>query len=247
MCVIYKLTCNTSGKSYVGQTKHTSAHRWNQHVWEARHPRVKQSRKLNHAITKYGPDDFTIEDIWECTEEEVDMWEEFFIDEHDTFLRGYNLTKGGKRNQTVSDETREKLSTALKGKPKNVKNNRKRAEDNDLPKYLKHYIDKKCEGYRICDHPNLGATSVTFTRSDQTMQEKLARAMGVLESLNNNTYVVVMKQEPKNVQTIAGGYRVRIKGHPVKKFQNKNITMEEKLRLATQHAENILKGVQFND
>lgn len=251
MCFIYKLTCRTSGKAYVGQTKHTTRYRWHQHVWEAKHPEANQSRKLNNAILKYGPDDFIVEDIWTCTEDELDLWEEFFIEEHKTFENGLNLTKGGKNKQIVSDETREKLSKALKGKPKNVKDNRKRVEDNGLPKYLKHYIDAKCEGYKVSDHPNLKKidenASVSFTRSDQTMQEKFMQAMEVLDALNNDTYVYEKKREPKGVQSIPDGYRVRIKGHPVRTFQNKKFNMEEKLKMATEYAENIYKGAQFND
>ena len=245
---IYKLTCKTTGKSYVGQTKHTSRYRWNQHVWEANHPDVNQSRKLNNAILKYTPDDFIIEDIWECTEDELDLWEEVFIEKYKTFENGLNLTKGGKKNQVISNETREKLSKALKGKPKNVKDNRKRVEDWILPKYLKHYIDTKCEGYKVSDHPKLdGNDSISFTRSDQTMQEKFMQAMEVLDSLNNGTYVHEKKKEPRGVQPIPDGYRVRIKGHSVKTFQNKKYTMEEKLQMATNYADNIYKGVQFND
>lgn len=247
MGCIYKLTCKTSGLSYIGQTKHTSKYRWNQHIWEAKHPEVSQSRKLNNAICKYGIDDFIIEDVLECDESELDHWEIVFIEKFQTFENGYNLTKGGKANQVVSDETREKLSKALKGRPKNVKDNRKRIEDNNLPKYLKHYIDSNCEGYKIADHPNLGGGSVTFARSDQTMEEKLNTAMEILKGLDDGTYIHKKKEEPKGIQPIKDGYRFRLKGHPVKTFQSSKKTMEEKYQLALTHAENVLKGMQFND
>jgi len=223
MCVIYKLTCKTSSKSYVGQTKHTSKYRWNQHVWEARNPQANQSRKLNNAILKYGIDDWIIEDLWTCDEDEVDIWECHFIESHGTFLNGYNLTAGGKKNQVVSEETREKLSNALKGKPKNVKNNHKRSEDNWLPKYVKHYIDSTCEGYRVSDHPRLKRNNtITFARSNQTMEEKFMLAIQVLDALDNDTYVPKIKGTGHvGVLLIPNGYRVRIKGRPAKTFQKK--------------------------
>ncbi len=251
MGYIYKLTCRTSGKSYIGQTKYTSKHRWGQHVWEANHPEVSQSRKLNCAILKYGSDDFIIEDICICADHELDQMEVLFVEQYGTFDNGYNLTKGGQNRQMISDETRERLSTTLKGKPKNVKNNRKRINDNGLPKYLKHYIDTKSEGYRICDHPNLKKfddnASISFTRSDYTMQQKLAQAIETLNNLDNGTYVHERKQEPRGVQSIPNGYRVRIAGYPVKTFQSRKLTMDEKLKLATGYAEYVYKGAQFND
>lgn len=235
MCVIYRLTCKTTGKKYVGQTKHNARYRWNQHVWEAKHPKTKQSRKLNNAIMFYGPDDFTVEVIMECDEKDLDQYEVIHIDLEGSFTGGYNLTRGGKANQEVSQETRDKLSKALKGKPKNVNNNRKRDADNYLPKYLKHYIDAKCEGYKVSDHPRLGESSVSFTKSDESMEEKFMKAMDVLDQLNDGTYILEKKAEPKGIQAIPGGYRVRVGKHPVRTFQKKNLTMDEKLQLAQEY------------
>jgi hypothetical protein len=143
-----------------------------------------------------------------------------------------------------ADETRKKLSIALKGKPKNVKDNRKRVEDNDLPKYLKHYVDANgSEGYKVSDHPNLTKhnqnASISFTKSTQTMEEKLKLSLDVLDQLNKDIYLYKAKQEPLGVQPIPNGYRVRLKGHPVKTFQNKKYTMEEKLEMATNYAKTL--------
>lgn len=247
MGVIYKLTCKTTGLSYIGQTKHTSKYRWNQHVWESKHPNANQSRKLNNAICKYGSNDFIIEDVLECDECDLDQWEVKYIEEYKTFENGYNLTKGGKSNQDVSQETRDKLSKALKGKPKNVQNNRKREEDNILPKYLKHYVDKEKEGYKISDHPKMNGGSVSFTKSNQTMEEKYNAAMEILKGLDDGTYIHRKKDLPKGITIIPNGYRFRLKGHPVKTFQNSKLTMEDKFKLADEHAKNIIKGMQFND
>lgn len=248
MGVIYKITCNINGKSYIGQTKHNSRYRWNQHLWEVRHPEANQSRKLNNAIIKYGPENFTIEDLWTDDDENLDFWEINYIDEYDTFNNGYNLTKGGKANQVVSEETRKKLSDKLKGKPKNVKDNRKREEDWNLPKYIKCYRDSTGrEGYKVEDHPMLKGKSVSFTASNLTMEVKFANALAILESLNKGTYVHTKPDLPKGIQLIKNGYRVRVKNHPVKTFQDSTLTMEEKLDLATMYNNAIKIGIQFND
>lgn len=243
MGVIYLLTCRTSGGKYVGQTIHTARYRWNQHVWEANHPEVNQSRKLNNAICKYGPDAFMIENIIECDDEELNHWEILCIELENTFNTdlGYNLTKGGRNNQEVSQETRDKLSKALKGKPKNVKNNRKRREDWHLPKYLKHYIDNKCEGYKVSDHPGLNGTSISFTKSNESLETKFMKAMEILDALNDGTYIVERKELPVGIQAIPGGYRVRVKGYGVKTFQNKKYSAETKLKHAKKYLDSIIK------
>lgn len=71
------------------------------------------------------------------------------------------------------------------------------------------------------------------------MEEKFLCAMNVLHSLNEGTYIHKKKAEPIGVQAIPNGYRVRFKDHPVRTFQNKKFTMEEKLTMAVQYAESI--------
>ena len=242
MGIIYKLTCKNSDKSYIGQTIHTSKHRWNQHIWESKNPQANQSRYLNNTIIKYGRDNFILEDLLECSNKDLDKWEMYYIELYNTLVPyGLNLTKGGKTNQIVSMETRKKISDSTKGKPKNVKIPRKRKEDSYLPKYLKHYKDKKCEGYKISDHPfllsndNTGKKSISFTSSDLTMIKKFTLALETLLSLNNKTYIPKGKKILKGIQNIPNGYRVRKKGHPVKTFQSKKYTMKQKLKMAEQY------------
>jgi group I intron endonuclease len=249
MGVIYIITSRTSGKSYVGQTKHTAVYRWYQHVWEANNPKAKQSRKLNNAILKYGIYDFTVDDLWECEEEDLDFWEIIFIDLYETFINGYNLTKGGKENQIVSDSTRNKLSSLLSGKQKDMVKNRIREEDKFLPKYLKHYKDSRgTEGYKICDHPKLNGGSVWFTSSDEPMDFKLMQAMETLYNVDNDIYIHrPNRKRSTGIRKISGGYIVKICGAPSKSFTSTLLTMEEKLKLAQDHSNSILGRMQFND
>jgi len=239
MGVIYKITNTITEKSYIGQTKHTAQYRWRQHIWESKHPDANQSRKLNNAIIKYGEDLFEITTLLICDDIDLDEKEIEYIAQYDTFNNGYNLTSGGKSPKYLSAGTIEKLKQ--KRGPATVKVERKRTEDNILPKYLKHYISGKSEGYRIGDHPSLNGTSKSFTKMDQTMDDKLNQALEFLKKLNdqNNELIIEKKKEPKGVQPIPNGYRVRITGFPVKTFQNSKLSMEDKLKLATDYANNI--------
>ena len=56
---IYVITNTVNGKQYVGQTRLTVGHRWNEHV---RHAKRKRKGVLHAAINKYGAESFGIEE-----------------------------------------------------------------------------------------------------------------------------------------------------------------------------------------
>ena len=104
---IYKHTNKVNGKCYIGQTKNIKG-RW-------RPEGYKYCRKFYRAILKYGWDNFTHEILRECTENDVDFWEAYYIGEYDSIENGYNLESGGHANKVVSDETKALISKAEKG------------------------------------------------------------------------------------------------------------------------------------
>ena len=120
---IYKMTCKTTGKSYVGQTVSHAKNREKYrptgyirrngaHISEAKHEkRGYQCTYLNNAIRKYGEEDFEIELIMRCPREDMDAWEIHWIDKLNTLApKGYNLTQGGKvlLKESVKPEGMEK-------------------------------------------------------------------------------------------------------------------------------------------
>jgi hypothetical protein len=79
---------------------------------------------LNNAIRKYGPDNFDIEVICECEEDEMDYYETNYIEGWGTLApNGYNLKTSGIRGRLV-DEVRGKMRIARTGK--NTQNTSKR-------------------------------------------------------------------------------------------------------------------------
>jgi group I intron endonuclease len=249
MGVIYLITCKTTGKSYVGQTKHTSRHRWNQHLYEVRHPRVNQSRKLNNAILKYGADDFEIVDLYTNVPDcELDALEQEQIELQGTFGDGYNLTKGGKEQQEVSNDTRERIRQVHKGKVQDGV--RKRPEDANLPKYLKHYIGKggRMEGYKLGHHPKMNGRSLTFTSSEMTMDQKYELAFKALQEVDDGTLVLAPKVDEYGIRKVRHRYEVWNGINHLATFDSFKLTMEEKYQLAKEYAiNNKIKGMQFND
>ena len=108
--IIYKYT-SPSGKSYIGQTKNP--------IQRKRSHKNSSSmcRYFSNAIQKYGWDNFTYEVLVEnLSLQEANNLEEQLILEHNTLVpSGYNLRSGGE-NKFVSEETKQLISIANKGR-----------------------------------------------------------------------------------------------------------------------------------
>ena len=131
-------------KSYIGQTIHNVKQRWGNNG--SNYTKGEQNHKFARAINKYGWDAFAhkIIGVVEAETEEqlkadLNEWEIYYIDYYDSFYSGYNSNTGGngyivtdeirqKRSERMmgennpmygkecSDERKEKISKALKGK-----------------------------------------------------------------------------------------------------------------------------------
>jgi hypothetical protein len=126
---IYKILNIATKKAYVGQAQ---SHRKNRgkykpfgyegrfrdHISEAIcNTKKKQCRYLNNAIRSYGKDAFGVELLKTCPLGELDMWEQFYIEEQNTYYpNGYNLTKGGKTMIKAMTNTVDALETSPPGK-----------------------------------------------------------------------------------------------------------------------------------
>jgi group I intron endonuclease len=187
---IYCIT-SPSGKKYVGQClknlsngrKHGHIGRWKEHIRDSNYKNC--CRLLNASIRKYGPENFNIEILTECPEDELNYYEKYYISFLNTTKpNGYNLTDGGDVCKQSEETCKlKRLSMIGKNLGKTYdKRIRKCAEDSELPKYVRHYRDTSGkEGYRINNHPNLKDKS--FLSKNVSMDEKLQLALNYL----NNT------------------------------------------------------------
>ena len=93
--IIYIMTNNFSGKSYIGLTKNFSK-RMNAHKHLSSKDEPKQY--IHRAIKKYGWDNFSKIILRENIEsrEKLEIAEIFYISFYDTFYNGYNMTRGEK-------------------------------------------------------------------------------------------------------------------------------------------------------
>ncbi|MCK9482337.1 MAG: GIY-YIG nuclease family protein [Bacteroidia bacterium] len=95
MSFIYKITNIVNGKLYIGKTNGSVEDRWKSHLKDSKKESLSK-RPLYHAIKFYGEENFTIEQIEECSVSESSEREKYWISFFDSYHgEGYNGTIGG--------------------------------------------------------------------------------------------------------------------------------------------------------
>ena len=129
---VYKHT-SPNGKIYIGITKRSVKRRWQGGK------NYKTSTHFNNAINKYGWDNIKHEILFtglsKCDAEKKEIE---LIEEYDSAnpANGYNIQRGG-NTPTMSKETREKISKALKGRKYKKRRNHTEEEKRAISKKLK--------------------------------------------------------------------------------------------------------------
>lgn len=94
MACIYKITNTINNKVYIGETTRTMNARWQQHKARAKMP--EYTEYLYRAIRKYGIENFIIEELTQCTDEDRFKVETEYITKYRSWVgfedcKGYNL------------------------------------------------------------------------------------------------------------------------------------------------------------
>ena len=92
MVGIYKITNKINGNSYIGQSSNIE-NRIQQHFFYYEH----ENSVLHSAIKKYGGKNFSWEILEECSLDELNEKEKYWIKYYDTHHNGYNCTSGGQK------------------------------------------------------------------------------------------------------------------------------------------------------
>jgi group I intron endonuclease len=101
MIGIYKITNTTNNKCYIGQSRDIEA-RWAKHLSAYK---SSPDWELYRAFKKYGISAFKFEVIEECSIEELNEREIYWITQYDSFNNGYNMTLGGEACNGTNDKT----------------------------------------------------------------------------------------------------------------------------------------------
>lgn len=105
MIGIYKITNKTNNKAYVGQSNNIER-RFKEHQTCGGRSRIP----LDLAIQKYGINNFTYEIIEECSIEELNERENYWITRLETHITGYNCNTGGDQASIGEANGRAKLT-----------------------------------------------------------------------------------------------------------------------------------------
>ena len=102
MAYIYSITNNINQKKYIGKTtKNNPYDRWKEHINHSKHKENTVSYSSIHsmpiirALRKYGIDSFKFRVLEECIDDKVNERETHYINEYNTYYKGYNATFGG--------------------------------------------------------------------------------------------------------------------------------------------------------
>lgn len=101
-CGIYKIENQINKKCYVGQSINIER-RWAEHQRDIKN----LDYPLYLSINKYGLENFKFEIVEECSQDELNQKEIYWIKEYNSYFNGYNQTLGGNQyshNVKISDE-----------------------------------------------------------------------------------------------------------------------------------------------
>ena len=93
MAYIYKITNSINNFSYIGQTIKTPEERFLEHCYKSHSE--KHPTPLHRAMKELGENNFKIEIVEECSVEQLNLREQYWIEFYDSYHNGYNATKGG--------------------------------------------------------------------------------------------------------------------------------------------------------
>lgn len=114
MTGIYKFTNVITGLSYIGQSKNIKnrlqAHK--QTAFNASPSNKSYYNNFYKAIREYGLDNFEFDILEECSEEQLNEREIYWIAFYDSYNNGYNMTPGGDgiKSNEGEDHPRHKLT-----------------------------------------------------------------------------------------------------------------------------------------
>jgi len=103
MIGIYKITNILNGKSYIGQSVNIDRRIYDHFYRSQDENSNAYNAPLHIAIRKYGKENFQWEVLQECTIEEIDNLERYYIQKYNTLSpNGYNILEGGQKIRVAS-------------------------------------------------------------------------------------------------------------------------------------------------
>ena len=93
VCGIYKITNQQTGECYIGQARDVRK-RWYKHCHCGIGIDTPQGSQLYKSMLEYGLDNFSFELLLECSPQELNEKEKYFIELYNSNIVGFNIVKG---------------------------------------------------------------------------------------------------------------------------------------------------------
>ena len=166
---IYLVENLLNHKKYIGQAKNIKQRFVKNHKYDYKNPNnCNYETKFYQALRKYGLDNFKVEVLQLCEEEELDRLEVEYIDKYDSFINGYNSTKGGQfwSPNIHSEETEEKRRITREKNKSLMSENHPRAKltNQQVWDIRQRYIDGESIKEIYEDFKDLYSNQQTFKR-----------------------------------------------------------------------------------
>lgn len=146
MYKLYKITNTVNGKLYIGITKLSLQDRLKIHCSFTKKPKYP----LQHAIAKYGKENFTIELLEESEDRKyISESEEPTILKFDSRNDGYNVAIGGYGGDLGSEAYRKRLETINNYSPERKAEYRKKLHERNLGKTKETDLGRKSQSEKI--------------------------------------------------------------------------------------------------
>jgi group I intron endonuclease len=115
LCVIYAITCIANGKCYIGQSANINQ-RWKDHKSKLKRNK-HYNKQLQLLYNEYGEQNITLTILEECSIEELDSRERYWIDYYGGVdsNANCNLESGGHKNKKYSQALKKLQSESHKG------------------------------------------------------------------------------------------------------------------------------------
>ena len=103
---IYSILNTQNGKRYIGQSVDIK-----KRIYAHFRPNRRSKTAIGRAVLKYGEESFKIEILKLCEKDSLNRLEIFYVNKFNSLSpKGYNLVHGGSSRQSISDETRSRMS-----------------------------------------------------------------------------------------------------------------------------------------
>ena len=164
---VYRYTCSTSGKCYIGITKLSMKDRSRRNLYGYR-----KSPCFWNAIQKHGANNFVLDILHSnLTKDEAERLEVFEIQKHNSVSpHGYNLESGG-NVPDIHPETRRKISESLRGKKLSSETRQKLSEVRRGRKFSKEHCENIAKANTGKKHSDATRRKISEIQRGQVISE----------------------------------------------------------------------------